>query len=127
MLQLYPGEIHIHFRVVFLDRDEDLEEAALRELKEESGYDGKIEMLFQINDSPNRPKEDRQNVDFVFITKITGGEMQLNKEVTNIHWFSEENLPKEEEFAFDHRAIILHYFAYLKNSFPLPIVGGVSK
>src|ERR1035437_211634 len=54
----------------FLDRDENLEEAALRELKEETGYDGKIEMLFYINDNPKRPKEDRQNVDFVFIVKV---------------------------------------------------------
>jgi len=107
----------------FLDRDEDLKEGALRELKEETGYDGRIEFLFQINDSPKRPKEDRQNVDFVFIVKIVGGEMELNQEVTDIKWFSKESLPSEENFAFDHRVIILHYFEYLKKSFTLPIIG----
>jgi ADP-ribose pyrophosphatase YjhB (NUDIX family) len=110
----------------FLDRDENIEEGALRELKEETGYIGKIEMLFQINDSPERPKEDRQNVDFVFIVKITGGEMTLNTEVTNIQWLSKENLPKEDEFAFDHKAVILRYFEFLLNSFPLPIIGSIS-
>lgn len=106
----------------FLDRDENLEEGALRELKEETGYSGEIEVLFQINDSPKRPKEDRQNVDFVFITKVIKGRMVLNDEVTNIQWFAKDNLPKEEDFAFDHRTIILRYFEYLKNPFTLPLV-----
>ena len=110
----------------FLDRDENLEEGALREFKEETGYSGKIEVLFQINDSPKRPKEDRQNVDFVFIVKVVSGEMILNDEVTNIHWFAKSDLPKEEDFAFDHRAIILRYFEYLGKSFSLPIVGQVN-
>lgn len=106
----------------FLDRDENLEEGALRELKEETGYSGEIEVLFQINDSPKRPKEDRQNVDFVFITKVIKGRMVLNDEVTNIQWFAKDDLPKEEDFAFDHRMIILRYFKYLKNPFTLPLV-----
>lgn len=106
----------------FLDRDENLEEGALRELKEETGYSGEIEVLFQINDSPKRPKEDRQNVDFVFITKVIKGRMVLNDEVTNIQWFAKDDLPKEEDFAFDHRTIILRYFEYLKNPFTLPLV-----
>jgi 8-oxo-dGTP diphosphatase len=110
----------------FLDRDEDLEEGALRELKEETGYDGKIEALFQINDSPKRPKEDRQNVDFIFITEIISGSERLNEEVSEIKWFAKEDLPKEEDFAFDHRTIILHYFEYLRKPFPLPIVGGTN-
>jgi len=107
----------------FLGRDENLEEGALRELKEETGYDGKIEALFWINDSPKRPKEDRQNVDFIFIVKVVRGEMTLNKEVTNIHWFPKENLPREEDFAYDHRAIILRYFKYLETPFSLPVIG----
>jgi ADP-ribose pyrophosphatase YjhB (NUDIX family) len=107
----------------FLDRDENTEAGALRELKEETGYDGKIEFLFQINDSPKRPKEDRQNIDFIFIAKVIGGEMALNSEVSNIYWFAKDNLPQEEDFAFDHRSIILHYFEYLEKPFPLPIIG----
>jgi 8-oxo-dGTP diphosphatase len=110
----------------FLDRDENTQAGALRELKEETGYDGKIEALFQINDSPKRPKEDRQNVDFIFIVKVNGGEMTLNNEVSDIRWFAKEDLPKEEDFAFDHRKIILRYFAYLEKPFSLPIIGGAS-
>jgi len=109
----------------FLERDETVEQGALRELKEETGYDGEIKALFQINDSPKRPKEDRQNVDFVFIAEITGGIETINPEVTSIYWFSKEFLPKEELFAYDHRSSILRYFSYLKKPYALPLIGNL--
>lgn len=109
----------------FLDRDETIAEGVLRELKEESGYDGKIEVLFHINDNPQRPKEDRQNVDFIYIVRITGGEAMLNSEVSEISWFDKDHLPKEDEFAFDHRAAILRYFDYREHKFGLPLIGGL--
>ncbi len=107
----------------FLDRDERLEEGALRELEEETGYKGKIEMLFQITDSLDSLKEDRQNVGFVFIANVVKGQPKLNSEVTSIDWFTKDNLPKEADFAFGHRAIILRYFDYLNKHFQLPIIG----
>src|SRR3569832_1131425 len=57
----------------FLDRDETVEEGALRELKEETGYNGEIVKLFHVNSNPNRPQEDRQNVDIIFTAKVIGG------------------------------------------------------
>lgn len=107
----------------FLSRDENSEEAALRELEEETGYSGKILDLFRINDNPKRPKEDRENVDFVYTIEITGGTPTLNKEASEIKWFSEEDLPGEDEFAFDHKDSIKKYFEYLKEPFKLPIIG----
>lgn len=106
----------------FLDRDENTQEATLRELKEETGYDGEIIHLFRINDNPNRPKEDRQNVDFLYIVKIIGGEAKSDHEVSQVSWVDKDALPPDEEFAFDHREIILKYFDYLEKSFPLPIL-----
>lgn len=87
----------------FLDRDENTKEAALRELKEETGYEGKILYLFYLNDSRLRPKEDRQNVDIIYAVEIIGEKEEEDKEATSIHWFSQEDLPSEEDFAFDHR------------------------
>jgi len=107
----------------FLDRNETTEQGTLRELKEETGYDGKILHLFRINDNPNRPKEDRQNVDFLYIVNVTSGTAKINSEVSNIMWFDKEKLPSEEEFAFDHRDSILKYFEYLQKEFPLPSIG----
>jgi len=107
----------------FLDRDEDAKAATLRELREETGYDAKINFLFRVNDNPKRPKEDRQNVDLLYIVKITNGKPTLNKEVSEIKWFSEADLPEDEDFAFDHRDTIIKYFQYLSRQFTLPILG----
>ncbi|MGE5041839.1 MAG: NUDIX hydrolase [Candidatus Levyibacteriota bacterium] len=107
----------------FLGRDEDTQSAALRELKEETGYQGEIVGLFMVNDRPDRPKEDRQNVDFLFAAKIIGGEPNLNDEVSEIHWFKLDSLPAENEFAFDHRGIILKYAEHLKHPLQTPIMG----
>lgn len=107
----------------FMDRDEDTEECALRELLEETGVIGEIQFLFRINDDPKRPKEDRQNVDFIYIVRAVGGELKVDHESTEAAWFSESELPLEEEFAFDHRDSILKYFQYLKEPFELPIIG----
>jgi 8-oxo-dGTP diphosphatase len=106
----------------FLDRGENTTEATLRELKEETGYDGEIIKLFRINDSPNRPKEDRQNVDFLYLVNVVGGTKTENAEVSAIVWVAKDNLPADEEFAFDHRESILQYFAYLEKNFALPIL-----
>jgi len=107
----------------FLDRNEDTEKATLRELKEETGYDGEIINLFRVNDNPKRPKEDRQNVDFLYVVKLTGGGTKLNEEVSEIIWFSQTNLPAEEEFAFDHRDSIVKYFSHLARPLKLPLIG----
>lgn len=106
----------------FLDRDEDTKQGTLRELKEEAGYEGEIISLFRINTSPTRPKEDRQNVDFIYIVKLLGGESATNSEVTNIQWVGKDELPQDTEFAFDHRDSIIKYFEYLEQKFPLPII-----
>ncbi|MCL4418778.1 NUDIX domain-containing protein [Patescibacteria group bacterium] len=107
----------------FLDRDENSREGALRELFEETGIRGKIQFLFRINDNPERPNEDRQNLDIIYVVKSVKGRLKIDSESTRAGWFSRKNLPPEEEFAFDHRDSILRYFKYLKQPEKLPIVG----
>jgi 8-oxo-dGTP diphosphatase len=113
----------------FLDRDETTAEAAVRELLEETGIQGEIQFLFEIEDKPERLNEEgpdgRQNVDFVYAIKKTGGQFIDNSEVSEIKWFSENSIPKEEEFAFDHHGIIIKYFEHMKNPFKLPLIGGL--
>src|SRR4051812_33360583 len=67
----------------YLDRDEDVQVGALREVKEETGYTAEIEFLFCINDSVNEQtrKDRRQNVLFVFVGKVISGDKTLNREV----------------------------------------------
>lgn len=109
----------------YLDRGETLEEGALRELKEETGYEGEILQLFHINSSPKRPHEDRQNVDVIYLARITGGTVQKDKETTEVGWYKKEELPPDSEFAFDHRTTILKYYQYLEKPFRLPIIDEV--
>lgn len=96
----------------FLDRDENLEQGMLRELKEETGYEGKIVKLFKVVDNPNRKNEDRQNVTFVYIVEAGEQTGKPDNESTEQPWFKYESIPSEEEFAFDH---FEHVSAYLKS------------
>lgn len=105
----------------FLGRDENTENAAQREALEETGYKTKVISLFRINDNPNRPKEDRQNVDFVYLLEITEKVANPDSEVSNIAWFKLDDLPVSEEFAFDHYESIEFYLKFLQKSFPLPV------
>jgi len=106
----------------FLDRDETTEEGVLRELFEETGYKGKIKFLFQIVDSPKRPKEDRQNIDFRYVVEVVSGDSVLNKEVSEIKWFDIDKLPSDEEGAFDLLQGVKLYIEYLKKPFALPVI-----
>ena len=90
----------------FLDRDETCEQAVLRELKEETGLMGKIVKLLKIIDNPKRKNEDRQNVTFVYQIETSGKIKVDPKEVTEAKWFDINNLPEEQDFAFDHLEII---------------------
>lgn len=104
----------------FLDRDETAQECVLRELKEETGWEGKVKHLFKINTSPNRPKEDRQNITIEFIVepiRLTG---KPDKESTKIEWIPIEKI-NFEELAFDHGETIKSYLEYRKNPFLLPL------
>jgi 8-oxo-dGTP diphosphatase len=106
----------------FLDRDETFKEGVLRELKEETGWEGEIRMLFHITSDPNRPHEDRQNIAVSYVVKPAHPSGTPDKESTQIEWISLDDLPPKEDIAFDHGEIIALYVKYLRSPFPLPIV-----
>lgn len=105
----------------FLDRDETTKEGVLRELKEETGYQGKIINLFRIIDQPDRG-DDRQNVGFVYLVKPIANKLIKSTEVSQIKWFNLDKLPKNEDFAFDHYSTIQLYLKYRQNKHPLPLL-----
>lgn len=109
----------------YFDRDETTAQAVLRELKEETGLSGKIRCLFHLNDNPGRPKEDRQNVDFIYVVDVVAGDVKTDWETLSATWFDENTLPKEEEFAYDHKKVIEKFFQYQKEAFPLPLIGAL--
>lgn len=93
----------------FVDRDETIAQAVLREVLEETGYKVENTRLLTIRDNPGRPHEDRQNIAFVYIAQALEKEEEADKESTEQKWFEFGNLPKKEEMAFDHYSDIKLY------------------
>ena len=106
----------------FVDRDETLKEAVAREAKEESGYLVSNIELLTVRDNPDRPKEDRQNISFVYICEAGEKVGESDWEVDGQKWFDLDSLPLEEEIAFDHYQNIELYKEYLKSNLSLPII-----
>lgn len=106
----------------FLDRGETAKEGALRELKEETGWDGEILSLFRVNTRPNRPHEDRQNVSLDFLVRPVSETGSPDGENSKIEWIDIPNLLPFSEFAFDHGETIEYYLKYRKQPFQLPIL-----
>lgn len=106
----------------YLDLNETLEEGALRELREETGWQGEIITLFRVNSDPYVKNEDRQNVRIEYLVKPLKEIGAPDHESSAVGWFSEKELPPPDQCAFDHRSSVELYFKYLRQSFPLPIV-----
>lgn len=109
----------------FFSRDETLKEAIKREVEEESGWKVENLKLFRINDNPNRPAEDRQNVDIIFLADAIEKTGKSDEEVTNLEWFGLDNLPANDMIAFDHWEHLKLYKDYLKEKFNLPLIGRI--
>lgn len=107
----------------FFNFGEDLVTAAKREVMEESGWEIDDLQLFRINDNPSRPKEDRQNVDMIFIAKAVRQIAKHDEEVSKLQWFSLDALPPMDQIAFDHGEDLSLYIKYLSVKHPLPILG----
>lgn len=105
----------------YVERDETVRDAVYRETLEETGYKVRIKFLLRIKDHPDRRKEDKQNVAFVIVTEPLEKVQEGDNESTEVKWFSFDNLPTEEEMAFDHADDIQLYLEYKKHPFPVPL------
>ncbi len=82
---------------------ERVEEAVLRELKEETGLDGEIVKLVGVYSDPNRdPRGHYVTVAFLVNVK---GEPKAGSDAKEARWFDIEEIPWDE-LAFDHEKII---------------------
>jgi 8-oxo-dGTP diphosphatase len=109
----------------FCDRDETTEETGVRECMEESGWIVNNARILRINDNPNRPHEDRQNIDFIYIVDAVEEKGKPDWETAELKWYDLDDLPADEEIAFDHLDAIDLYKKYLKFPFPLPVIGAI--
>ena len=106
----------------FLDRDENLEQCALRELMEETGYQGTVKGLFRINSNPNRPNDNgRQNVAHEIFVEVGEKTGKPDWEQTAVEW-KEIDLLTEDMMAFDHYHTLQLYKNYNEGKIEIPII-----
>jgi 8-oxo-dGTP diphosphatase len=106
----------------YMARDENGQDAVLRELYEETGYEGKVINLFRINTNPIRPHEDKQNVVLEYLVKPTKLTGKPDWEQSEVAWVQFDKLLPYNEYAFDHGRSIKILLEYSKSPFPLPII-----
>ena len=90
----------------FVDYGESLEEAALREAKEETNLDIKLIRQFHTYSDPERDPR-HHSISTVYIAKAKGIP-KAKDDALEIGIFNESNLP--DEIVFDHRSILRNYF-----------------
>lgn len=93
----------------FVDYGESLEEAAIREAKEETGLDIELIRQFYTYSDPGRDPR-HHTVTTVYIAKAKGIPKE-GSDAKDIGVFTKKNLPKQ--LAFDHEKILNDYFTYI--------------
>ena len=106
----------------FAERDENLVQAVEREVLEETGWTIKDITMLAINDQPDRPNDDRQNVSFIYFCQAVKKTGEPDWESDEQRWFSLSELPAKQTIAFDHADFIDLYKRYKAESLALPII-----
>ncbi len=97
----------------FVDYGESLEEAALREAKEETSLD--VSQLKQLHTYSKYGRDPRFHTVTCVFTAKGKGTPRADSDAKNIRIVSEDELGKQE-FAFDHKKILKEYFKCQKKS-----------
>lgn len=96
----------------FMEMEETLEEAARRELQEETGLDAGELIRFDTYDAPDRDPRGRTLTQvFVTVWKPAMGASSAGSDAGDLRWFPLVSLP---ELAFDHAEIIRDVIRMMK-------------
>ena len=87
----------------FVDYGETVENAVIREFKEETGLEAEIKHFIGIFSEPDRDPRGH-TISIAFELKITGGKLMAGDDALDVQLFSLDNLP---DLAFDHEKILL--------------------
>src|SRR5262245_3314752 len=99
-----------------------LAEGVLRELREETGWEGEVVALLRVNSRPDRPHERRQNVAFDFLVAPRRVVGEPDDESSDVAWIPIADLPPLETLAFDHGETVAWYLRHRDNTLPPPVV-----
>ncbi len=86
----------------FVEYGERVEDAVIREFREETGLETEIIRLVGVYSDPDRDPRGH-TVSIVYILKRTGGELRVGDDASEARFFPINELP---EMAFDHGKII---------------------
>jgi 8-oxo-dGTP diphosphatase len=99
----------------FVELEEELEDAAVRELAEETGLTGvHLEQMHTFGTIGRDPRGRMITVTFMGITSEENPEVKGGDDAAEARWFDIENLP--DNLAFDHDRVIKFAIEKLKNS-----------
>jgi len=105
----------------FVGIDESLEEAALRELEEETGvYDVYLEQLYTFGDVDRDPRGRVITVSYFALIPAPAICPRAGNEATETRWWSVSDLP---ELAFDHAGILTYALQRLRYKLEYTAVG----
>ncbi len=90
----------------FVDYGESLEEAVIREAKEETGLDIRLKRQFHTYSDPKRDPR-HHTVSTIYIATASG-KPRAGDDAKEVGVFTKDSLP--EDIAFDHRQILEDYF-----------------
>lgn len=96
----------------FVEYREKVEDAIIREVKEETGLITKIKEIFGIYSDPNRDPRGH-TVTIVFLLNIITGKLNAEDDADSVKFF---NLNKLPDLSFDHRIIIEDIKRRMKNN-----------
>jgi 8-oxo-dGTP diphosphatase len=85
-----------------VEYDEKVEDAAVREVLEETGLKVEIEKLFGVYSDPGRDPRGH-TVTIVYLMNVVGGKLKSGDDASDARFFELEKLPP---LAFDHNKII---------------------
>jgi 8-oxo-dGTP diphosphatase len=106
----------------YLERDETADQGVIREVLEETGYEGSVKNLLFIMHKPRVNGDDRQNIGFFYHLKVSRQVQAPDHEIESIHWFDVDALPNPDTVGFDHLDIINLFLQYLRKPYPLPVI-----
>jgi 8-oxo-dGTP diphosphatase len=98
----------------FIDMDEELEDAVVRELEEETGLTGvQLEQMRTFGTVGRDPRGRQITIVFMGIATEEQIELRAGDDAAQAEWFDIEELP--EDMAFDHNEVVRFGIGKLKN------------
>jgi 8-oxo-dGTP diphosphatase len=110
----WPFDGHWAIPGGFINMDESLEQAARRELEEETGvHDVYLEQLFTFGDVGRDPRTRVISVAYIALVRFDAQHLRVSDESHDVRWFPVSALP--QELAFDHEQILAYAISRLRS------------